>query len=79
LLDKAAKGLDIETEWCDTYSAREMSTFFLVQEEVVAATLEHKLETESFAKHRELLNENELVQKSLEIFDVWNMSSLTRL
>lgn len=82
LLDEASKGLREETTiWDDErYSAREMSPLFMVQETRMSAFLNDTLETESHAKHQELLTrDHDKVTKALELFEVWNMSSLTRL
>ncbi|GAN04324.1 hypothetical protein MAM1_0060c03784 [Mucor ambiguus] len=77
LLDGAAKavggyGPD------EKYAAREMSDLFLMQETRMALILEAKLETESYAKNQELMQQ-ESIQKSLELFEIWNFSSITRI
>jgi hypothetical protein len=82
VLDKAAKGLRDETidDDDERYSAREMSPFFMVQETRMSTLLNDTLETESHAKHQQLLSsDHEKVTKALELFEVWNMSSLSRL
>lgn len=77
LLDAAAKAIG-KSDQDETYTAREMSDLFLMQENRMAMLLESKLETESFAKHQDLINQ-EIVQKSMELFEIWNFSSLTRM
>jgi hypothetical protein len=82
LLDEAAKGLKGEIVPYDDerYSAREMSPLFMVQETRMSTLLMDTLETESHAKHQQLLASNhEKVTKALDMFEVWNMSSLSRL
>ncbi|KAI8390338.1 hypothetical protein BD560DRAFT_319384 [Blakeslea trispora] len=80
LLDTAAKGLDQPVEWTDAYSAREMSPLFILQEQQMAHALERTLETETHAKHQTLLIESPIIlDKALELFEVWQLSSLTRL
>ncbi|KAK4509799.1 uncharacterized protein ATC70_007103 [Mucor velutinosus] len=77
LLDGAAKAIG-GYEPDEKYTAREMSDFFLMQETRMALILEAKLETESYAKHQELM-QHESIQKSLELFEIWNFSSITRI
>ncbi|KAI8377108.1 hypothetical protein EDC96DRAFT_494486 [Choanephora cucurbitarum] len=80
LLDAAAKGLDMPVEWTDAYSAREMSPIFILQEQQMAHALEQRLETETHAKHQALLTEpSDDIDKALELFELWQLSSLTRL
>lgn len=76
-LDGAAKAIG-GYEPDDKYAAREVSDLFLLQESRMALILESKLETESYAKDQELMQQ-ESIQKSLELFEIWNFSSITRM
>lgn len=77
LLDGAAKAIG-GYEPDEKYTAREMSDLFLMQETRMALILEAKLETETYAKDQELMKQ-ESIQKSLELFEIWNFSSITRM
>ncbi|KAI8640401.1 hypothetical protein BD408DRAFT_419831 [Parasitella parasitica] len=77
LLDGAAKAIGGNVS-DESYSAREMSSVFLMQESRMAAILEARLETETYAKHQELMNQ-EVAQKALGLFEIWNFSSLARI
>ncbi|EPB84883.1 hypothetical protein HMPREF1544_08385 [Mucor circinelloides 1006PhL] len=77
LLDGAAKAIG-GYEPDEKYTAREMSDLFLMQETRMALILEAKLETETYAKDQELMKQ-ESIQKSLELFEIWNFSSITRI
>ncbi|KAI8879471.1 hypothetical protein K501DRAFT_336074 [Backusella circina FSU 941] len=78
ILDQLAKVNPNEDAHDADLSAREMSSMFIIQEEQMASRLVQHLETESYKKHRELVlsQQYENVQ---ELFELWNMSSLTRL
>ncbi|RCH79794.1 hypothetical protein CU098_000327, partial [Rhizopus stolonifer] len=79
MLDMAAKKSD-PVEINEAYSAREMSPLFILQENIMASTLEQLLETESHAKHQSLLSDPPtILENALDVMEVWNMSSLTRL
>ncbi|KAL9543561.1 hypothetical protein MBANPS3_008058 [Mucor bainieri] len=83
MLDSAARAIG-GYEPDEKYAAREMSNLFLMQEARMALILEAKLETESYAKDQALIQQQqqqqqEIIQKSLELFEIWNMSSMTRI
>lgn len=59
--------------------AREMSINFIMQEDRLAKQIQHALEVESYEKHLALCATHPEIQKANEFFELWNMSSLTRL
>lgn len=59
--------------------AREMSVNFIMQEERLAQHIQRALEVESYEKHLKLCSAAADVQRANEFFELWNMSSLTRL
>lgn len=62
-------------------AAREMSPFYILQENYLATQLQHTLETEVYAKHLEFVQDTTKteIQASNQLLELWNMSSLTRL
>ncbi|KAG1353515.1 hypothetical protein G6F62_002436 [Rhizopus arrhizus] len=64
----------------DSYSAREMSPLFILQENRFAETVQSVLELETFAKHQSILNSPpECLQRAMEFFDIHNTSALNSL
>jgi hypothetical protein len=64
----------------DEYSAREMSPLFIVQENRFAELLQCMIETKVYAKHQEVLNSQpECLQKALDLFDIFNFSSMSSM
>jgi hypothetical protein len=64
----------------DSYSAREMSPLFILQENRFAETVQSVLELEMFAKHQSILNSPpECLQRAMEFFDIHNTSALNSL
>ncbi|CEP10656.1 hypothetical protein [Parasitella parasitica] len=77
MLDGAAKAIGGNVS-DESYSAREMSNVFLMQENRMAMILEARLETESYAKHQALINQQG-AEQALDLLEIWNFSSLTRI
>lgn len=77
-LDVAARA--IGTQKIQHPFAREMSVNFIMQEERLAQHIQHALEVESYKKHLHLCTtNNDDVLRANAFFELWNMSSLTRL
>ncbi|KAI9481217.1 MAG: hypothetical protein EXX96DRAFT_207318 [Benjaminiella poitrasii] len=82
LLDKASKSLNKNSDesYKVRYAAREMSPLFMIQETKIASVLEEEIEMEKYTEHQRLLvksKDNSSLKRALELFEVWNMSSLT--
>jgi hypothetical protein len=76
VLELAAKGL--HSEKIEHPFAREMSNTFILQEEHLGKEINRAIEVESYENHLKLCSAPEL-QKSIEFFELWNLSSMTRL
>ncbi|KAI7900001.1 uncharacterized protein BX663DRAFT_554450 [Cokeromyces recurvatus] len=80
LLDAASNciGNDPDESYKIQYSAKEMSPLFMMQETRMATLLEEKIEIENYDRHQRLIQDNNpTLEKAMELFEVWNMSSLT--
>ncbi|KAG2207979.1 hypothetical protein INT47_010963 [Mucor saturninus] len=58
----------------DHLSAREMTPFYIDQEEAMASSVKDALEVESYGKHLQYTDRSEI-----QLLEMWNLSSLTRL
>lgn len=71
-LQEAAQAIDPLP--IDHLSAREMTPFYIDQEEAMASSIKDALEVESYGKHLQYTDRSEI-----QLLEIWNMSSLTRL
>jgi hypothetical protein len=78
ILDQLAKVSPKEQNAKLDPCAREMSPMFIMQEEQMASKLVKHLETESYKKHLELVSSKQY-EYTEQLFDLRNMSSLTKL
>lgn len=71
-LEEASKSIGQLTR--NHLTAREMSPIYIAQEEHMASLLQETLEVETFGKNLQFMERSEH-----ELFELWNMSSLTRV
>ncbi|KAG2232098.1 hypothetical protein INT48_006775 [Thamnidium elegans] len=65
---------NVDTPNVKPFTAREMTPIYIAQEEHMAGLIQDKLQVESYGKHLEYLD-----QPQNDLFELWNMSSLTRI